>query len=297
VLPLDTVHLLTRGNPLRTRAFFEYLNPENGIYTALNEEAGNISIIGQITHEGNSRSSHLSFIAPARAIFSPHIEGMMDHLAGQAGEWGTHHLLVDADEHSQYFDILRKSGFSVYAWQRIWKFHPATARHQVPGFDVPDDAWQPVAERETIPVKSLCQSLIPALVQPVEPLLDRKLDGLVARKNGSICGYAEIISGGEGVWVQPFIHPENENIAGLLMQLLNSFGKKRDTTVYVCVRSYQAWIESALEELPVLASPRQALMVRHLAVLEKEMNPVMMPAFEKSRVKPGIPVAHSENPK
>jgi hypothetical protein len=294
---LDTVQLLTRGNPLRTRAFLEYLNPAQGIYTAISEEAGNISIIGQISHTGNHKSSHLSFIAPGRAIFSPQMAEMMDHLAAQAGDWGTFHLLVDADEHSQYFDVLRKSGFSVYAWQRIWKFQPNTANSRMPGFDIPVDAWQPAADRDTIPVKALCQSLVPALVQPVEPLFDRKFDGLLSRTDCSITGYSEIIHGREGLWVQPFIHPETSNVSGLLLELLNTIGKKCNTTVYICVRSYQAWIESALEELPVLASPRQALMVRHLAVMEKEIIPVRLPAFEKSRVKPSAPVAHTENRK
>lgn len=296
-MPLDTIQLLTRGNPLRTRAFLEYLNPSQGIYTAIIEEAGNISIIGQITHSGNIRSSHISFIAPGRAIFSPHMVEMMDHLAEQAGNWGTFHLLVDADEHSQYFDVLRKSGFSVYAWQRIWKFQPNTANSRMADFEVPGGAWQPAIERDTIGIKALCQSLIPALVQPVEPLFDRRLDGFFCRSDCNITGYAEVIQGPEGLWVQPFIHPETSNVPGLLMELLNTLGKKCNTTIFICVRSYQAWIESALEELPVLASPRQALMVRHLAVLEKELNPVRVPAFEKARVKPSAPVAHSESRK
>ena len=150
-------------------------------------------------------------------------------------------------------------------------------------------------DRDSIGIKTLCQSLIPALVQPVEPLFDRKLDGLLRRTDGTITGYAEIIQGREGLWVQPFIHPETENVPGLLMDLLNTISKKCTTTVYICVRSYQAWIESALEELPVLASPRQALMVRHLAVMDKELSPMRIPAFEKTGVKPSAPVAHSEN--
>lgn len=222
---------------------------------------------------------------------------MLDHLAAQAGDWGTFHLLVDADEHSQYFDVLRKSGFSVYAWQRIWKYQPNMANDQMTGIEIPKNTWLPAVDRDTIAIKALCQSLIPALVQPVEPLFDKKLDGLISRTDCNITGYAEIIRGHEGLWVQPFIHPETTNVSGLLMELLNTIVNKWNTTVYICVRSYQAWIESALEELPVLASPRQALMVRHLAIMEKELNPVRIPAFEKSRVKPGVPVAHTENSK
>lgn len=292
-LPLDTVQLLTRGNPLRTRAFLDYLNPSQGIYTAVYEEAGKIDIIGQITRYGSSHSSHVSFIAPGRAIFSPRLAEMLDHLAEQAGEWGTFHLLVDADEHSPFFDALRKTGFSVYAWQRIWRFQTGTARTVLPGFEVPQNSWRPVEDGDALSVKSLAQSLVPALVQPVEPLFDHRPKGLLVQGQGRIAGYAEIINGKDGLWVQPFIHPETENVAGLLMSLLAFLSRKCNTTIYICVRSYQAWIESALGELPVLASPRQALMVRHLAVRQKETSPVRLPAFEKSRIKTG-PVAHSE---
>ena len=296
VLPLDTIQQLTRGNPLRTRAFLEYLNPSQGIYTAVEEEAGNIYIIGQITRRGNSRSSHVSFIAPGRSIFSPRLTEMMDYLAAQAGEWGTFHLLVDADEHSQYFDALRKANFSVYAWQRIWKFQPGTASGALPGYAVPENAWRPAEERDALAIKVLAQSLVPALVQPVEPLFDHTPKGLLVRSQGHLCGYADITKGSEGLWVQPFIHPETDNVPGLLTALLKTISQKCNSRIYICVRSYQAWIESALEELPVLASPRQALMVRQLAVKLMETAPIKMPAFEKSRVKTG-PVAHSETGK
>lgn len=296
VLPLDTIQQLTRGNPLRTRAFLEYLNPSQGIYTAIEEEAGNIHIIGQITRRGNSRSAHVSFIAPGRSIFSPQLTEMMDHLAAQAGEWGTFHLLVDADEHSQYFDALRKANFSVYAWQRIWKFQPGTASGALPGFEVPENAWQPAEGQDSLAIKVLAQSLVPSLVQPVELLFDRPPSGMLVRAQGHLCGYADIAKGSEGLWVQPFIHPETVNVPGLLMSLLKTISQKYNTRIYICVRSYQAWIESALEELPVLASPRQALMVRHLAVKFMETAPIKMPVFEKSRIKPG-PLAHSETGK
>lgn len=204
---------------------------------------------------------------------------------------------MDADEHSQYFDVLRKSGFSVYAWQRIWKFQPSTTNIRMTNFEIPAGAWQPAVDRDTISTRALCQSLVPALVQPVEPVFDRKMDGLLTRTDSNVTGYAEVIHGREGLWVQPFIHPETQNVPGLLMELLNTICKKCNTTIYICVRSYQAWIESALEELPVLASPRQALMVRHLAIMEKELNPVRIPAFEQTRVKPTAPVVHTKNHK
>lgn len=293
MLPLDTTQQLTRGNPLRTRAFLEYLNPSAGIYTAVFEEAGTIQMVGQITHRGGSRLAHTSFVAPGRAIFSSLLPAMMDHLVEQAGEWAAHHLLADADEHSQYFDALRRTGFAVYAWQRVWKYQPGAAADSLPGEIENNDQWLPATELDTLAVRSLAQSLVPALVQPVEGLFDQRPHGLLIRQQGRVVGYTEIVQGSEGVWLQPFIHPETENVPGLLISLLRTIGRKCSTRVYICVRSYQAWIESALEELPVFASPRQALLVRPLVVLQKEANLVTLPAFEPQRIKPG-PVARAK---
>ncbi len=280
VLAFDTIQQLTRGNPLRARAFLDYLDPTRGIYTALLEEAGNISLAGQITHAGASRSSNLSFITPTRGLNSPELVGLIDHLSEQAGEWGTFYLLAEVDEHSHSFDVLRTSGFSVYAWQRVWRYQTGSANMPLTPEEI---TWKSASDRDQIPIKSLCQSLVPAFVQPVDSVFDKRLEGLICHEDCGVMGYADLIFGREGTWVQPYIHPEAKFVPAVLAELLHQVELRGSHSIYICVRSYQAWIESALEELPVLASPRQALMVRHLAVLQKAVNPIRVAAMENSR--------------
>lgn len=289
VLPFDTVQLITRGNPLRARAFLDYLNPAKGIYTALVEQDGKLVLTGQVTHQGNSRSSNLSFIAPSRGVNGEHFAPLLEYLVDQAGKWGTFHFLVEPDEHSNSFDVFRANGFSVYAWQRVWKFKTGAAI-QMPEQNTPH--WTPAVDRDQIAIRSLCQSLIPALVQPVENVFDKRVSGWVIRSDCNLIGYADIHQGREGVWVQPYIHPETEHVDLILCDLLNQLQEKSQKPVSICVRSYQAWIESALEELPVLASPRQALMVKHLAMVQKAAISVGVPGFEKSPTKASV--VHTE---
>jgi hypothetical protein len=289
VLSFDTIQQITRGNPLRARAFLDYLDPARGIYTALVERNGKIVLVGQITHSGNSHSSNLSFIAPIRGLSIEELPGLLEHLAVQAGEWGTFHLLVETDEHSNSFDFFRAEGFSVYAWQRIWKYQTGS---NISETDQSGCVWSPATDRDQIAIRNLYQSLVPALVQPVENLFDKRLAGLICRLDGSIIGYADLIFGREGTWVQPYIHPEVEDVHSMIICLFKQVEKRTNGSVYICVRSYQAWIESALEELPVLASPRQALLVKHLALLQPVQSPVTVPSFEKSRTKASV--AHAE---
>jgi len=293
VLSFDTINNLTRGNPLHARAFLDYLDPARGIYTAINGTSGNILYAGQITHNSNSRSSNLSFVAPPRALTSQDLARLVDHLAEQAGEWGTFHLLAEVDEHSHAFDVLRTCGFSVYAWQRIWKYTPPV--EEEPVTENYNFIWKKITSQEHIAIRSLCLSLVPAFVQPVETLFDKHMDGLVCHYDCNINGYADIITGREGVWVQPYIHPEADHVPEMINELLRIIYQKGMGPVFLCVRSYQAWIESALEYLPVLASPRKALLVRHLALLQKVTSPVSVSSFQKHGAKATVVHAKRQN--
>ena len=44
--------------------------------------------------------------------------------------------------------------------------------------------------------------------------------------------------------------------------------------MYVCVRTYQAWLEHVLEDLGAKPGPRQAIMVKHMTRLVKEEQAV-----------------------
>lgn len=288
VLPLDTVQQVTRGNPFRARAFLDYLDPARGVYTALAEEEDNIRLVGQVTHLSGTRSSHLSCIAPVRGVNTDDFPSLLDHLIHQASEWDTYHLLAETDELSTAFEPLRDTGFSVYAWQRIWRCDPINAIHQD---GHASSQWYPATDRDQFAIRSLHQALVPALVQPVEDLFDKKITGLQFRYENNLIGFADIINGREGTWVQPYIHPEAGDVPDMLSGLLKQVGRKFNSPVFICVRSYQAWIESALADLPVLASPRQALMVKHLAIPSKVSNPVSVPTFEKN---PTTSAAHTE---
>jgi len=82
--------------------------------------------------------------------------------------------------------------------------------------------------------------------------------------------YVSLASGAQGIVMTPLIHPEATNVEMKLSSLLNCIPERRGRPVYLCVRSYQAWLEPALEDLGANAAPRQAVMVKHLAKFIKE---------------------------
>jgi hypothetical protein len=279
MLSLDGAHILTRGNPLGAAALLSYLDPHRHIYTALASENG-ISLMGQVILHEQETSARMTFLAPAESL-NGLTQPLMDHLVAQAGEWGAFHLLAEVDEDSTAFRLLRQAGFAMYAWQRVWELPEASS-------SISGDVWRPVSETDWPAVQSLYGQLVPAMLQPVEAL-PKQVMGLVCSQGG-LQAYVAVTSGPKGTWVQPLVPPETDCVSGQLAGLTRAVSSSgRGRAVYICVRSYQAWLESVLEDLGAQAGPRQAVMVRRLAKPQKVEEKVS--AMEKVLAKPAAPVA------
>ncbi len=277
VLALDSARILTHGNPLGAAALLSYLNPRRHIYTAICS-GDDLSLMGQVVQSEGESFARLTFLAPNELLGAGEVP-LLDHLARQAGGWGALHLLAEVDERSKAFKSLRQAGFAMHAWQRVWKLdNPATP--------IVGD-WYEAASRDFVAVQGLYSQIVPALIQPVENL-PRQLGGLICHTKGEVQAYAGLTHGPAGIWVQPLIHPDAEAVPERIASLFHNIPDRRERPVYVCVRSYQAWLEGVLEDLGASAGPRQAVMVKRLAKLQKVEEKI--PVMEKV-LKPAAPIA------
>jgi hypothetical protein len=265
---LDTARTLTRGNPLGAVGLFAYVNPVRHIYSAIvNGERE--PVLGGIIHSREETFAKLLFIAPSSQLDHPDLPELIESLSVQAGEWGAFHVLAEVDERSDAFVALRKAGFSVYAWQRMWDVSEITeANHSV--------EWTRLKSVHRPAVQSLYYQIVPPLLQPVEPQPRKTLGWLC--KEGLKC-YVSATQGAYGIVLSPLIHPEVTNVSEKLASLISNLPDRRNRPVYVCVRSYQAWLEPVLADLGAKGADRQAVMVKHLAHLVKEEQTV--PAVPK----------------
>jgi hypothetical protein len=280
MLSLDSARILTRGNPLSPVALLSYLNPLHHIYTAVASDNG-ISLMGQVTLREDETSARVTFLAPQENI-NGLTQPLLDHLVAQAGEWGAFHLLAEVDEDSPVFRLLRQAGFAMYAWQRIWKLSSSDPDN------AKKDIWRQVNETDWPAIQSLFGQIVPALLHPVEAL-PKQVIGLVCRPEGNLQAYVTVDSGPKGIWIQPIVPPDSDCVSEQLAGLTHALADGRERPIYVCVRSYQAWLESILEDLRAQAGPRQAVMVRRLAKLQKVEEKIS--AMDKVLVKPTAPVA------
>jgi hypothetical protein len=290
VLCLDSAFSLTRGNPVGLMAALSQLNPRSDNFTGVVPGSDcNPKLIGQMYYTQGQRSARLSFMAPSSAGASPGISDLLDGLTCQAGDWGAFNLLAEAEEHHPIFENLRRSNFFVYAWQRIWRFIPTPQ-----GERGASNRWRTASPLDEIALRSLYQALVPPLAQSAEPFILHSHQGLVYRQNGEVLGFTEGRYGPRGVYLQPVIHPDVEDTQGLLVDLLQALpALYLGRPVYIAVRSYQSWLEGALEELHGQVAPRQALFVKHLASAQRVLATNKRLVMEKHQAEPTAPMINN----
>jgi hypothetical protein len=216
------------------------------------------------------------------------LAALSDFMAVQMGSQGAFHILADVDESNQIFQLLHRVGFAIYARQRIWRLdgQPIGETHPV--------TWRATRSRDAIGVRSLYCNVVPGLVQQVEPLPKKELKGVVYYQNGELHAFVELKYGRNGIWVQPFVHPDAEGFDRHLIHLLQDLPGRRERPLYICVRSYQSWLETAIEAMGAQPGPHQAVMVRHLTVARRINQAYPLPAINGTRAEPTAPIARIE---
>ena len=260
VLTLDSARALTRGHPLGTMGLLAYINPSRHLYAAI-ANGGDTALLGGVIHSRGESFAKLLYLAPSSRLDDPELPALIEHLTIQAGEWKAFHVLAEVEESSDVFPALRMAGFSVYAWQKLWD-----VSHIQKTESVQRSEWRRMSSVDLPAVQSLHYQIVPPLLHPVEPAPNR-VTGFVYSVDMKC--YASITAGMYGIVLTPLIHPDEHHVSEKVSTLVASLPDRRGRKVYVNVRSYQTWLEPVLEDLGALASPRQAVMVKHLARLIK----------------------------
>lgn len=264
---LDTTRTLTRGNPLGAVGLLSYVNPVRHIYSAIANGEEN-SVLGGIIHTRNETFAKLYYLAPASQLDHPYLPDLIENLVEQAGTWGAFHVLAEVDETNDAFISLRKAGFSVYAWQRMWNVSElAEQESDENGAESNPGAWMRVKSANLPSIQNLYHQIVPPLMHPMEPQPKAAIGWIC--NVGAKC-YVSVSHGTYGVVLTPLIHPEATNVSEKLAALIRNLPDRRNRPVYVCVRSYQAWLEPVLADLGAKSGQRQAVMVKHLVHMVKD---------------------------
>ncbi len=284
VICLDAALRLTDGSPVGLgllRRHFRF-DEESLMLTATSRPA----LIGQIRSHPGSQAARLAFVLPEAAAGTPEMTQLIEALSSAAGQRGALRLLAEIDELNPIYENLRRVGFTVYAWQRVWAFDAVVIR-------AAGSPWRLLTSQDVPAVRSLYQSLVPPLAQAAEAFMPHPGEGLVYHQNGELMAYASFSSGPQGVYLLPLIHPGVENVNLLLADLLQHprfSGRKR----YLSMRSYMAWLETALCEFNGESTPRQALLVKYLAAMIRQALPSAQAVLEQQWTRTVHPIKQGD---
>jgi hypothetical protein len=279
----------TRGPQPLQNALLDSLTPGRSECTIVVRERDNGApdLIGQVSHPYQARVARLTFVGPADALQTEGGTRLLEGLAQAAGRRGAHNLVAEVDEHSPAFESLRIAGFAIYARQRIWQCLPESLLDP----DNENPVWDDEHDSDRPAISSLYQNLVPALVQQVEPDPVSTRKGLVYYEEGELLGYAEIERGSLGVWLHPFIHPAVQESESLILGLLHAVADDHDRPIFLCVRSYQGWMNAKLGRMCVAQWTDQAVMVKRLAARVRRPAHSPIAAFEGTHPEPTAPYA------
>jgi hypothetical protein len=257
------------------RALFSPFSNAIGIFTAISNTHPSQPerMIGQVRHVAGQEDARFTFLAPASAIDPGTFHELLEYLIKRLGERKAQNLIAEVDENSACFELLRQAGFSIYARQHIWKING------IPKRDKSSFNWREIAPIDEFNTRKLYHTVVPTLVQQVESTPWEELQGWVLYQNGDLMAYAYVLQGLRGIWVQPFIHNQMEDIYPQLIALMARLRPKERRPVYVCLRSYQGGIAPHLEALDAQVSDTQAVMVRRLTAAVKKPELARMPAI------------------
>lgn len=284
---LNSALVLTRGPMLMSSALISYLAPSTGVFTYVcrSNSKDDTILIGQGLHNPGSHLAQMTFFTPHSALDSPVAQNLIEYLVFVIGKSGAFHLMAEVEESGSAYEALRRANFSVYTRQRVWRI-PLTKE-----VEPSEKTWREVKDMDTLPITSLYNDLVPQLVRQVEPYSARSQNGLLQYDGDRLAAYAEIRAGHRGIWIQPFVHPGVEDVSRRFHDLLLEIPNRFSRPVYMCIRSYQSWLEGSLENSGAEAGPRQAVMVKHIAAPQKAEVGKALPALDGSQPEITAPIS------
>lgn len=248
--------------------------------------------IGQIIQSQGMSGARLNTLLQTEENEPRDLVPLLEGLIKESGHWGAKQVTADLATDSDRLPYFRQAGFSVLAKQRVYRV-TALGKHD----NYLERRWRRWNNDDISAIRSLYFTLVPPLIQPVEPFTRRESLGLVHYgEKGDLQAYADLVYGPVGVWVLPQVHPQSaDDIGDLLAQLVVDLPDLNGRSVFFATRSYQPWVEQALADLSVEPGPEQALMVRYIALRQRVRVEFPFASLDNGKPEPTIPLAPIKN--
>jgi len=190
---------------------------------------------------------------------------LLDNLAVEAGLRGLHFLAAAVSKDEYTYEVLFNAGYSPSAWQKIWQYKTDFQTDNPLGYK-----WRKARPSDLLSINLLQNKLLSPNERTIVPPANKKPPAFVLFHEETVCGYAYVMTAPDKILITPIIESEIPFTVSVINILVRKFF--RHTPVYYLVQtSSQRWIETALADQIVLIQPRHEIMVKHLAVHDKNL--------------------------
>lgn len=258
--------------------------PQRGLHTFV-ARSDKQTVVGQFRLKADDPNAHIVYVAPcleddAENTVWLHI---LDAMARESGRHGAHSLIAEVEEQSSLFTTLRAAGFAVYARQEIWRRERGEYILEADSVEL-----TPETNTDAPGMYALLAAVVPGMLQQIAgPPND--LQRLVYRQDDRIMGFIAVSEGRHGVYLIPYLHPDMSRAAPAVLQAAVAYtSRATKVPVYVCIRRYQDWLQSALTTLQFESWLHQAVMVKHITagVRHAEFEPLRQSEGVRSPIPP-----------
>lgn len=287
---LDSEMSLTRDARGPSSALLSSILFSRGIHTLV-ARAEQQQVIGQFRYRPDDYNAHLVYLAPTLPENTDDTAWlhMLDAMSREAGKHGAHMLVAEVETRSNLFETMRTARFATYARQTIWRHaaQPASTQGEAArtAIQLTDET-----NADQIGIMSLLCHTTPKMLQQVTaPPSDMR--GLVYRNDQQIDAYIAYSEGRQGVYLIPYIRPDAIGQADdILRAAIARIEQCQRVPIYICVRSYQSWLESSMAALGFDAWAEQAIMVKHIAA------GIRTPSFARLKLRGQFETVHKVLP-
>ncbi|MBI4788936.1 MAG: hypothetical protein HY782_18040 [Chloroflexi bacterium] len=260
----------------------------------------------QVRQRPRRPEADITFIAPALDAREDAVSiwyRLLAECTQHIGERGGQRLFAQIAGGNGIEDVLRQSGFGVYAHEDVYRLadRPANVAKT--------NLLRRQRSRDTWNLMRLYGQTTPRPVQIAEGMLSTEEQGgklrnwwdpslgsgYVLPADRELAGAVRVQRGSAAYWLRFWLHPQaHDHAETLLRNAISLLWAAPRRPIYVSVRDYESGLRAPLEDLGFRYLYTRSLLVKHTTARVKEPFIKLVPALEK-RAEPAASVAHHSN--
>ncbi len=212
----------------------------------------------------NSKGARMNWLLSTQKTGKDPLPELIDHMGYEAGIRGAKFITAGVMVEDCLFETLRRSGYCVYGWESIWKIHV----EDNPQTEETSFQWRESSYKDILTLENLQRKLLSPAVQSVTEFAKAKLPDYILQDGEDVLGYVYCKRLNTNALIKPYLRRDISHPADAIKQLIRQHFDYTKSMLLVQT-SDQSWMTETLFTLGKQIHPREELMVKHFAVMEK----------------------------